>query len=180
MCVWWVPVPLESVSLCPRFSGFLTISSSGFNHLGSKLVGMFSIFFGILNVRTKGFCSLSLRRADARQNVRAPEITHICATKRHRAKSLATNIISISRNIPPDIEPKLRLKPKLDIAEKPENRVHRLKTDQDWQILTFPVSGFSVVGTRTGPGSDGKLKQLGSHSAAAWNLARSKCWKCPK
>ena len=33
--------PLESVSLCTRFSGFSTISSFGFNRLSSKLVGMF-------------------------------------------------------------------------------------------------------------------------------------------
>ena len=37
--------PLESVSLCTRFSGFSTISSFGFNRLSSKLVGM---FFGIV------------------------------------------------------------------------------------------------------------------------------------
>ena len=36
---------LESVSSCTRFSGFLTISSFGFNRLSSKLVGM---FFGIV------------------------------------------------------------------------------------------------------------------------------------
>ena len=36
---------LESVSSCTRFSGFLTISSVGFNRLSSKLVGM---FFGIV------------------------------------------------------------------------------------------------------------------------------------
>ena len=33
--------PLESVSLCTRFSGFSTISSFGLNRLSSKLVGMF-------------------------------------------------------------------------------------------------------------------------------------------
>ena len=32
--------PLESVSLCTRFSGFSTISSFGFNRLSSKLVSM--------------------------------------------------------------------------------------------------------------------------------------------
>ena len=36
---------LESVSSCTRFSGFLTISSFGFNRLSSELVGM---FFGIV------------------------------------------------------------------------------------------------------------------------------------
>ena len=33
--------PLDSVSLCTRFSGFSTISSFGCNCLSSKLVGMF-------------------------------------------------------------------------------------------------------------------------------------------
>ena len=37
--------PLESVSLCTRFSGFSAISSFGFNRLSLKLVGM---FFGIV------------------------------------------------------------------------------------------------------------------------------------
>ena len=36
---------LESVSSCTRFSGFLTISSFGFNRLSSELV---SVFFGIV------------------------------------------------------------------------------------------------------------------------------------
>ena len=39
--------PLESVSLCTRFSGFSTISSFGFNRLSSKLIGM---FFGIVPI----------------------------------------------------------------------------------------------------------------------------------
>ena len=38
---------LESVSSCTRFSGFLTISSFGFNRLSSKLVSM---FFGIVSM----------------------------------------------------------------------------------------------------------------------------------
>ena len=43
----WLPgrETLESVSSCTRFSGFLAISSFGFNRLSSKLVGM---FFGIV------------------------------------------------------------------------------------------------------------------------------------
>ena len=51
----WCPFPpfvglatretLESVSSCTRFSGFLTISSFGFDCLSSKLVSM---FFGIV------------------------------------------------------------------------------------------------------------------------------------
>ena len=55
----------------------------------------------------------------------APEFAHICATKRRRAKFLATNIGVIARNIPTNFKPE-RLKPKLDIVEKPENRVHKL------------------------------------------------------
>ena len=38
---------LESVSSCTRFSGFLAISSFGFNRLSSKLVGM---LFGIVHM----------------------------------------------------------------------------------------------------------------------------------
>ena len=38
---------LESVSSCTRFSGFLAISSFGFNRLSSKLVGM---LFGIVTM----------------------------------------------------------------------------------------------------------------------------------
>ena len=38
---------LESVSSCTRFSGFLEISSFGFNRLNSKLVGM---LFGIVSM----------------------------------------------------------------------------------------------------------------------------------
>ena len=42
-------------------------------------------------------------------------------------KSLAANIGIISRNIPTNFELKrLKVKPKLDIVEKPENRVHKL------------------------------------------------------
>ena len=40
-----IRAPLESVSLCTRFSGFSTISSFSFNRLSSKLVG---VFFGIV------------------------------------------------------------------------------------------------------------------------------------
>ena len=40
-----IRAPLESVSSCTRFSGFLVISSFGCNRLSSKLVDM---FFGIV------------------------------------------------------------------------------------------------------------------------------------
>ena len=55
----------------------------------------------------------------------APEFAHICATKQSGSKSLNTNIRTIPNNMPPNFELK-RLKPKLDIAKKPENRVHEL------------------------------------------------------
>ena len=58
---------LESVSSCTRFSGFLTISSFGFNCLSSKLVSMFFGIVPMLNVRTQGFCFGLLRRADMRE-----------------------------------------------------------------------------------------------------------------
>ena len=49
----------------------------------------------------------------------------ICATKQSRTKSLATNIGTIPKNMSPNFQFK-RLKLKLDIVEKPENRVHKL------------------------------------------------------
>ena len=48
--------------------------------------------------------------------------TLICTTKQRRVKSLGTNIRTIPKNRPTNFEPK-RLKPELDIVEKPENRV---------------------------------------------------------
>ena len=51
---------LESVSLCTRFSGFSTISSSSFNRLSWKLVGM---FFGIVPIFVaKDFQDFARRR----------------------------------------------------------------------------------------------------------------------
>ena len=60
--------------------------------------------------------------------------------KQRTAKYLATNVetISVSTNMPTNFEPK-RLKPKLDIVEHPENRVHRL-TDSN----VFP-SNYSTI-----------------------------------
>ena len=59
----------------------------------------------------------------------APEFVHICAMiKQSDTKSLSTNIGTIPKNMPTnfdDFELK-RLKPKLDIVKKPENRVHEL------------------------------------------------------
>ena len=61
--------PLESVSLCTRFSGFSTISSFSFNRLSSKLVG---VFYGIVPMFVlKDFVrDCFVARAYMRQNVR--------------------------------------------------------------------------------------------------------------
>ena len=45
-----------------------------------------------------------LRRADMRQNVRAQDIAHICATKLSGTKSLNTNIGTIPKNMPNNFE----------------------------------------------------------------------------
>ena len=50
-------------------------------------------------------------------------LAKICATKQSRTKSFSTNIGTIPKNMPTNFELK-RYKPKLDIVEKPENRVH--------------------------------------------------------
>ena len=55
----------------------------------------------------------------------APEFAHICAMKQSRTKSFSTNIGTIPKNMLTNFELK-RLKLKLDIAKKPENRVHEL------------------------------------------------------
>ena len=63
-------------------------------------------------------------------------------TKRSRTKSFSTNIGTILNNMLTNFELK-RLEPKLDIVEKPENRVHEL-TDSNgahqWhQVLLHAV-----------------------------------------
>ena len=67
--------------------------------------------------------------ASSRRYARIPARTyilaHICATKQSRTKSFSTTIGTIPKNMPTNFELKL-LKPKLDIVEKPENRVHKL------------------------------------------------------
>ena len=52
-------------------------------------------------------------------------LAHICVTNQSRTKSFSTNIGTIPKNMPTNFELK-RLEPKLDIVEKPENRVHKL------------------------------------------------------
>ena len=113
---------LESVSSCTRFSGFLAISSFGFNRLSSKLVGM---LFGIVPMFVfKDFVpDCFVAQICANSGAHAHILAHICATKQSRTKSFTTNSGTIPKNMPTNFELK-RLKPKLDIVEKPENRVH--------------------------------------------------------
>ena len=67
--------------------------------------------------------------ASSRTYARIPARTHILArfyaTKQSRTKCLAKNIGTIPKNMPTNFQLK-RLKLKLDIVEKPENRVHKL------------------------------------------------------
>ena len=62
----------------------------------------------------------------------------ICATKQSRTKSLATNIGTIPKNMLTNFQLK-RLKLKLDIVEKPENRVHKM-TDSNWARLRMDLN----------------------------------------
>ena len=70
----------------------------------------------------------------------APEFAHICATKQSGTKPLSTNIGTILKNMPTNFELK-RLKPKLDIVKKPENRVHEL-TDSNVSLFFGIVPMF--------------------------------------
>ena len=63
-------------------------------------------------------------------------LAHICAIKQSRTKSFSMNIGTILKNMPTNFELK-RLKPKLDIVKKPENRVHEL-TDSNVSPLLSP------------------------------------------
>ena len=60
-------------------------------------------------------------------------LVRICATKQSRTKSLATSMGTIPKNMPTNFQLK-RLKLKLDIVEKPENRVHKL-TDSNGALV---------------------------------------------
>ena len=154
---------LESVSSCTRFSGFLTISSFGFNRLSSKLVGMF-MFFGIVSMlrsylRLSILCQIASSRRYARIPARTHILAHICAMKQSRTKSFSTNIgtatvgtIPFPKNMPTNFELKRfkRLNPKLDIVEKPENRVHKL-TDSNGTQCSMPLAfGSSPVPAHRG------------------------------
>ena len=69
----------------------------------------------------------------------AAEFAHICATKLSETKSLSTNIGTIPKNIPTNFELK-RLKPKLDIVKKLENRVHEVElTDSNVSLQVRAV-----------------------------------------
>ena len=70
------------------------------------------------------------RRRYARITARMHIFARIYATKQSRTKSLATNIGTIPKNMPTNFQLK-RLKLKLDIVKKPENRVHELTGEEN-------------------------------------------------
>ena len=70
-------------------------------------------------------------------------LVRICATKQSRTKSLATNIGTIPKNMPTNFQLK-RLKLKLDIVEKPENRVHKLTDSNGAQNFIGPKNQEQV------------------------------------
>ena len=80
--------------------------------------------------------------ASSRRYARIPARVHllvrICATKQSRTKSLATNIGTIPKNMPTNFQLK-RLKLKIDIVEKPENRVHKLTDSNGAPLGTLLV-----------------------------------------
>ena len=69
-------------------------------------------------------------------------LARICVTKHYPIESLAMNIGTIPKNMPTNFQPK-RLKLKLDIVEKPENRVHKL-TDSNVSRRSFAGSRSSA------------------------------------
>ena len=88
--------------------------------------------------------------ASSRRYARIPARMHIlariCATKHYPTESLAMNIETIPKNMPTNFQPK-RLKLKLDIVEKPGNRVHKL-TDSN----VSPFEGVNILVGVTGKG----------------------------
>ena len=72
-------------------------------------------------------CLVADSRRYARISARTHILAYICAMKQSRTKSFtfSTNIGTIPKNMLTNFELK-RLKPKLDIVEKPKNRVHKL------------------------------------------------------
>ena len=83
---------------------------------------------------------MSLPRGDMREFRRARMhiLARIYATKQSRTKSLATNIGTIPKNMHTNFQLK-RLKLKLDIVIKPENRVHEL-TDSNVSLAGGQIS----------------------------------------
>ena len=69
----------------------------------------------------------------------------IYATKQSRSKSLATNIGTIPKNMPTNFQLK-RLKLKLDIVKKPENRVHELTDSNGSRCPPAPRARMGVFG----------------------------------
>ena len=82
-------------------------------------------------------------RRYARITARMHILARICATKHYPTKSLATNIGTIPKNMPTNFQPK-RLKLKLDIVEKPENRVHKLTDSNAERSLDTVVRAVSA------------------------------------
>ena len=75
----------------------------------------------------------------------APEFAHLCARKRRRAKSLATNIGTLPKNMSTNFQLK-RLKLNLDNVEKPENRVHKLTDSNVSRIIDqLGFTGFKTT-----------------------------------
>ena len=79
--------------------------------------------------------AIASSRRYARNTARTHILAQICAMKQSRTKSFSINIGTILKNMPTNFELK-RYKPKLDIVEIPENRVHKL-TDSNGTRLFY-------------------------------------------
>ena len=86
--------------------------------VGFRLVPMFLLKDFVRDCFIAQICAKMCVRAGIRAYLRDP-------TKQSGTKSLSTNIGTIPTNMPTNLELK-RLKPKLHIVKKPENRVHEL------------------------------------------------------
>ena len=114
---------------------FRTISSFRSNHLGLK-IGK-HVLWDSYNVCTKGFCSGA--NISTHHYVRARWNWYISGQR--QAKSLASQVKTISNNMPTNFEPK-HLKPKIDFVEKPENpelrdptRKYHRENPRMWEII---------------------------------------------
>ena len=97
----------------------------------------------------------------------------IYATKQSRSKSLATNIGTIPKNMPTNFQLK-RLKLKLDIVKKPENRVHELALRRD----VGPARVFLGEAEKT-PWLNHTMCGLGPASRVKHELTDSNGSRCP-